>query len=70
MSCGIKPTKKIGKDLRQAEQVFQALLELRCGDITLGLQAAGQRGKAFRDKLERGLEGLDGDIAGAVRELA
>ena len=52
------------------EQVFQTLLELRPADITLALQAAGQRGKAFRDKLELGLERLDGDIAGAVRDLA
>ena len=61
---------KIRKDLRQAEQVFRALLELRPADVTLALQAAGRRGKAFRDKFEQGLEGLDGDIAGAVRELA
>ena len=50
--------------------MFQALLELRPADIRLALQAAGQRGKAFRDKLERGLERLDGNIASAVRDLA
>ncbi len=61
---------KIRKDLRQAEQVFQALLELRPADITQALRAAGRRGKAFRDRFERGLERLDGGIVDSIRDLA
>ena len=60
---------KIRKDLRQAEQVFQVLLELRPADITQALRAAGRRAKAFRDRLELGLARLDTGIADAVRDL-
>ena len=61
---------KIRKDLSQAEQVFQTLLELRPTDITLALRAAAERGKGLMDKFRAGLERLDSEIAADVRRLA
>ena len=59
---------KIRKDLSQAEQVFRALLELRPADISLAINAAESRGKAFLSKFDAGLKQIDDDVAGAVRE--
>lgn len=60
---------KIRKDLRQAEQVFAALLELRPTDITLALRAASENGQALQDKFRAGLDRLDSAIAADVRKL-
>ena len=61
---------KIRKDLSQAEQVFQTLLELRPTDITLALRAAAEKGKALEDKFRAGLDLLDTEIAADIRKLA
>ena len=61
---------KIRKDLRQAEQVFQTLLELRPTDITLALQAASDKGTALQGKFQAGLDRLDSEIAAEVLKLA
>lgn len=60
---------KIRKDLSQAEQVLQALLELRPSDIALALRAAMERDKAFQDRIQAGLDLLDPDVAAEVRKL-
>ena len=60
---------KARKDLSQAEQVFQALLELRPADIALALRAADVRDGAFRNRLDAGLERIDNEVANAVRDL-
>ena len=60
---------KIRKDLSQAEQLFEALLDLRPSDISLALDAAAARGKALTEKFEAGLERIDPDIAADVRKL-
>jgi len=60
---------KIRKDLSQAEELFQALLELRPTDVTLALRAAAEKGKALQDKFQAGLDRLDTTIAAEVRRL-
>jgi len=60
---------KIRKDLSQAEQVLQALLELRPSDIALALRAAMERDKAFQDRIQAGLDLVNQDVATEVRKL-
>lgn len=60
---------KIRKDLVQAEQVFEALLDLRPSDITLALRAAGNRATSFQDKVQSGLDRIDPSIAAEVRRM-
>lgn len=60
---------KIRKDLNQAAQVFEALLELRPADIKLALDAAAQRDKSFQNKVHAGLDRIDTSIATQVRRL-
>jgi len=61
---------KARKDLDQAAQLFDALLELRPSDVALALKAAERRDKAFQDKFESGLDQLDPQVSKQVRELA
>lgn len=60
---------KIRKDLSQAEQVLEALLDIRPADVTLALRAAGERDAAFREKMDAGIEQLDPAIASEVQRL-
>lgn len=60
---------KISKDLNQAEQVFEALLDLRPTDIALALRAAASRATSFQEKIQAGLDRLDPVIATEVRRL-
>lgn len=60
---------KIRKDLSQAEQVLQALLELRPSDIALALRAALEIGEAFQDEIQAGLDLLNDGVAAEVRKL-
>jgi hypothetical protein len=60
---------KIRKDLSQAEQVFEALLDLRPSDITLALRGAASKAPPFADKIEAGLDRIDPSIAADVRRL-
>lgn len=61
---------KIRKDLSQAEQVFEAMLDLRPSEISLALRAAEEREKAFQEKVQIGLDSIDSTIAAEVRKLA
>ena len=60
---------KIRKDLSQAEQVFEALLDLRPADTAVALRAAARRASPFQRKIEAGLERIDASIAAEVRKL-
>ena len=60
---------KIRKDLSQAEQVFEALLDLRPADISVALRAAAKRAAPFQSKIKAGLERIDASIAAEVRKL-
>lgn len=60
---------KIRKDLSQAEQVFEALLDLRPADISVALRAAAKRAAPFQSKIEAGLDRIDVSIAAEVRKL-
>ena len=66
---GTAAAARIRKDLSQAEQVFEALLDIRPADITLALRAAGERSAAFREKVDAGIEQLDSTIANEIRKL-
>jgi len=57
------------KDRRQAEQVFNVLLQDRPTDITLAYNAARNQGDAFLKSFDSGLNLIDADIASAVRHL-
>ena len=56
-----------GKDLIQAELVFQVLLEIRPGDIALAFDAAKARGEKFVDDFLIGLGLIGEGIQEAVR---
>ena len=60
---------KTQKDLLQAQQVFQALLELRPTDITLAFDATKRQGDGFMDRFDSSLERLDVEIRNQVRDL-
>ncbi len=60
---------KTQKDLLQAEQVFQALLELRPTDITLAFDAAKRQGDRFIDHFSTSLDRLDTEVSSRVRDL-
>ncbi len=60
---------KIRKDLSQAEQVLEALLDLRPADITVALRAAAKRAAPFQSNIEAGLDRIDASIAAEVRRL-
>ncbi len=72
--CGISQKRpaaeaaKTRKDLAQAEQIFSALLDLRPADITMAFDAARDRGESFLAAVEAGLDLIDRDVAGAVRQ--
>jgi hypothetical protein len=66
---GTAAAAKIRKDLSQAEQVFEALLDIRPADITLALRAAGERNAAFREKVSAGIGQLDPTIASEIQKL-
>ena len=67
---GMGSAGKIRKDLDQAEQVFEALLELRPADIALALHAAAERNPSFQDSVQAGIDRIDSAIAAEVRKLA
>jgi hypothetical protein len=60
---------KIRKDLSQAEQIFEALLDLRPADISVALRAAIKRAAPFQSKIDAGLDRIDFSIAAEVRKL-
>lgn len=60
---------KSRKDLSQAEQLFQVLLELRPGDVPLAVAAAEQMGDPFVNDFRAGLDLIDSGLAKKIREL-
>lgn len=60
---------KSQKDQLQAEQVFEALLELRPTDITVAFDAALKHGNKFVERFNSGLDRLDVGISSNVRNL-
>jgi hypothetical protein len=60
---------KAQKDLMQAQQIFQALLDLRPTDITLAFDAARRYGNRFVDRFYGGLGRIDGEVSTRVRDL-
>jgi hypothetical protein len=60
---------KARKDRRQAEQLFQVLLENRPTDIALGYKAAIDQGGTFESDFRAGLGLIDKGVADAVRQL-
>jgi hypothetical protein len=60
---------KSSKDLSQAEQLFQVLLENRPSDIALAYEAAIAHGEVFTKRFEDALDLVDDKIADDVRAL-
>jgi hypothetical protein len=60
---------KTQKDQLQAQQVFEALLELRPADITVAFDAALKHGDKFVERLNLGLDRLDDEVSANVRDL-
>lgn len=56
------------KDLSQAEQVFEVLLDSRPADIALAYNAAKNQGSAFVADFHAGLRLLDSEIASPLRD--
>ncbi|MGB5627193.1 MAG: hypothetical protein WBM61_15780, partial [Woeseiaceae bacterium] len=54
------------KDLSQAAQIFEVLLDSRPGDITLAFDAARTQGEAFVSDFMAGLRLIDKEVTGAV----
>lgn len=59
---------KSRKDLNQAEQVFQELLALRPGDLSLAYAAAQARGEEFVEDFLTGLSLIDAGVQDSVRK--
>ena len=60
---------KARKDLQQAGQVFQALLEERPGDISLAFEAAQKMGEKFLGYFDQGLNQIGKEIRDSVQSL-
>ena len=54
------------KDLRQAAQIFEVLIDSRPGDITLAFKAARSQGETFVSDFMTGLRLIDKEVSGAV----
>lgn len=59
---------KSRKDLNQAEQVFQELLALRPGDLSLAYAAAQARDEEFVEDFLTGLSLIDAGVQDSVRK--
>lgn len=60
---------KARKDLQQADQVFQVLVDERPGDILLACEAAQKMGSKFLDFFSRGLHQLSKETRDAVQSI-
>jgi hypothetical protein len=54
---------------RQAEQVFQALVEERPGDISLAFEAAQKMGDKFLGYFDQGLNQIGKEIRDSIRSV-
>lgn len=60
---------KIKRDLSQAEQLFEVLIEGRPGDLILAYEAAEKMGGKFNQQLTMGMESIDSEVSESVRRL-
>lgn len=60
---------KIKRDLAQAEQLFQVLIEGRPGDLLLAYEAAEKMGEKFLQQLTVGMESIDPEVSESVRQI-
>ena len=61
---------KIKRDLAQAEQLFEVLIEGRPGDLILAYEAAEKMGEKFNRQLTMGMESIDPEVSESVRRIA
>jgi hypothetical protein len=60
---------KIKRDLSQAEQLFQVLVEGRPGDLILAYEGSTKMGDKFRKQLFSGMKGVDSKVSQEVAEI-
>lgn len=60
---------KIKRDLAQAEQLFEVLIDGRPGDIILAYEAAEKMGEKFIQQLTKGMELIDPEVSEFVKRL-
>lgn len=60
---------KIKRDLMQAEQLFEVLIEGRPGDLILAYEAAEKMGDKFFQQLTLGMDMIDSGVREAVRQI-
>ncbi len=60
---------KIKRDLAQAEQLFQVLIEGRPGDLLLAYEAAEKMEAKFLQQLTMGIESIDSEVRESVRQI-
>lgn len=60
---------KIKRDLAQAEQLFEVLIDGRSGDLILAHEAAEKMGEKFVQQLASGMKSIAPDVSEAVRKI-
>ena len=60
---------KIKRDLAQAEQLFEILVEGRPGDLILAYEAAEKMGEKFMQQLIAGMKLIEPEVSEAVRQI-
>jgi hypothetical protein len=60
---------KIKRDLAQAEQLFNVLIDDRPGDLILAYEAAEKMGKKFLQQLTAGMQLIDTQVSKAVIQI-
>ncbi|GMR18194.1 MAG: GSU2403 family nucleotidyltransferase fold protein [Gammaproteobacteria bacterium] len=60
---------KIKRDLAQAEQLFEVLIEGRPGDLILAYEAAEKMGEKFIQQLTTGMKSIDPEVSESVRRI-
>ena len=61
---------KIKRDLTQAEQLFEVLIEGRPGDLILAYDAAKKMGEKFIQQLTLGMQSINPEVSASVRRIA
>jgi len=60
---------KIKRDLAQAEQLFDVLINNRHGDLIMAYEAAGKMGTKFNKQLCSGLEMISSDVQQSIKKI-
>jgi len=60
---------KIKRDVSQAEQVFEVLVDERPGDLILAYEAAEKMGEQFNQQMTLGMEMIDAEVSRAVKQI-